>query len=304
MISKSPRRRKLSVFQCVNKPTKSFHFVSESLHYERELLLNQMAQINSVRQMKRKWKMPASASVPSLSSQLGCCWVFGLVSTRTQQRERPCAHTELPGPQGSRKKRNLDLTFCCPVKAFRLFLLRCFATHLTFACVTFKITTKEASESGNKAAKGTGKKKSKYLTRSQSTFLKKGWPMMSAKPVWGWQPRRSLGSWGSKGQRRWETMGDDRAEDENMASGREERWESRESERQLKKSEKLEMGLRRWETANETYMWEGMAPLSATGRKCCFWSWTALFLPCWGIPWGRWQLWPTTSGGFGSVFPI
>lgn len=38
--------------------------------------------------------------------------------------------------------------------------------------------------------------KSEWLTRSQSTFRKNGWPMMSAKPVWGWQPRRSLGSCG------------------------------------------------------------------------------------------------------------
>lgn len=37
---------------------------------------------------------------------------------------------------------------------------------------------------------------SEWLTRSQSTFRKNGWPMMSAKPVWGWQPRRSLGSCG------------------------------------------------------------------------------------------------------------
>lgn len=41
-----------------------------------------------------------------------------------------------------------------------------------------------------------------WLTRSQSTFRKNGWPMMSAKPVWGWQPRRSLGSCGSEGERR------------------------------------------------------------------------------------------------------
>lgn len=45
------------------------------------------------------------------------------------------------------------------------------------------------------------KNKSEWLTRSQSTFRKNGWPMMSAKPVWGWQPRRSLGSCGVK---RWE----------------------------------------------------------------------------------------------------
>lgn len=44
--------------------------------------------------------------------------------------------------------------------------------------------------------------KSERLTRSQSTFRKNGWPMMSAKPVWGWQPRRSLGSCGSKGESR------------------------------------------------------------------------------------------------------
>lgn len=47
-----------------------------------------------------------------------------------------------------------------------------------------------------------GENKSKWLTRSQSTFRKNGWPMMSAKPVCGWQPRRSLGSCGSEGVER------------------------------------------------------------------------------------------------------
>lgn len=40
------------------------------------------------------------------------------------------------------------------------------------------------------------------LTRSQSTFRKNGWPMISAKPVWGWQPRRSLGSCGRECERK------------------------------------------------------------------------------------------------------
>lgn len=74
MNSKSPSGLELSVFQCVIRlKKKSFHFMSQSLHYKRELLLNQMAPITSVRQMKRKLNIPASISFPSLSSQLGCC---------------------------------------------------------------------------------------------------------------------------------------------------------------------------------------------------------------------------------------
>lgn len=73
-----------------------------------------------------------------------------------------------------------------------------------FYCSFSARSTQRASESMNEAGNAEKQKernkKSSYLTRSQSTFLKKGWPMMSAKPVWGWQPRRSLGSCRSKGE--------------------------------------------------------------------------------------------------------
>lgn len=125
------------------------------------------------------------------------------------------------------------------------------------------------------------------LTSSQSTFRKNGWPMMSAKPVWGWQPRRSLGSCGSECEKR---MRD---------SGRL-WWKGKITspipEKKGGESEKRELA-RKVDTFPPPKKKKTVRGGTATGLS-------DPLLPCWGILWGRWQLWLTTSVGFGSVFPI
>lgn len=68
-------------------------------------------------------------------------------------------------------------------------------------CGTRVKVTKDAIQEKSNREKH-GEDQSEWLTRSQSTFRKNGWPMMSAKPVWGWQPRRSFGSCGSESEGR------------------------------------------------------------------------------------------------------
>lgn len=111
----------------------------------------------------------------------------------------------------------------------------------------------------NKAKVGGRKKEQgQYLTRSQSTFLKNGWPMMSAKPVWGWQPRRSLGSCGSKGESKWDMVWDAGEEDGGENAKWRERWTAREQ--------------RIRETSGKTPLknGDGECKKHLKGGKCCY----------------------------------
>lgn len=212
--------------------------MSQSLHYKRELLLNQMAQITSVRQMKRKWNIPASISFPSLSRPFGCCqssdWFpqghnsYPIINHHVQWRS--CQARRAAEKSRTRALR-FDLLLSSRSSVFPS-LLNQYMDWVWAACINFKsleTMTKKATNSMNKAKwRGGGGRKnnSHYLTRSQSTFRKNGWPMMSAKPVWGWQPRRSLGSCGSKGESKWDMVWDDGEEDEKNAKWQE-RWRVR-----------------------------------------------------------------------------
>lgn len=146
--------------------------------------------------------------------------VFPLLSTRTWHLIQPLItllsdRVSTPaGHEGEGDPVHLDLTFCCLVAAAFCFSFSAGSAHgLIFtylAAVMYRFHSFEIMmkimmgviERGKKNKTKEKKNTREWLTRSQSTFRKNGWPMMSAKPVWGWQPRRSLGSCGSEGERR------------------------------------------------------------------------------------------------------
>lgn len=153
-----------------------------------------------------------SISSPSLSSVSGLtiCAAVSLPSASHKSTTHP-APTELRGPRGRLWALRFDLPrsgtsfpFFPPhrINTWIDFDLR---VVIFFSIWDYDESQDEVDERGEESRTENGEDKaerikSEWLTRSQSTFRKNGWPMMSAKPVWGWQPRRSLGSCGSKGE--------------------------------------------------------------------------------------------------------
>lgn len=152
---------------------------------------------------------------------------------------------------------------------------------------------------------------------------------MSAKPVWGWQPRRSLGSCESEGERQPEMRVKETGKSQEKVRicqkvGKEKRIFVR---RNVKKNKCFKGQVKKlephWETDRKRWRKEeyntardefNFFNWGHNNIMCRSWQEPTLFkidpdlsdpfLPCWGIPWERWRLWLTTSGGFWSVFPI